>query len=650
MHLVWFEVHGFKRFASPTKLNVDGKLIAIVGPNEGGKTSLLKAFQHMNTTEPVARSGPSQETTRGLSFEAEHDIIEATYYLDEDDRKALAHVPEASDVRWYSVTKKVEGDSFYITQRPQPKRNLVPRYEVLSDIENACEQIEQASDGTEEEEPVLALDELKVLLSSEDENLDIKQVSTLNSFADRIETYCEDYGAIGCDHLPTLLRELADHESKEHPEDLVRETLWKRRPRFLKFTDDDRLLRSQYSINSFFRNAQGQPLNQPSIPQAINNLATACNLNLQALFDARVVNDEGEVESLLDDANEELKRLMGTWSQSNVTVRLTLNQFNLNVLIGQTGERFVQIAERSDGLRQFVALLMFLSREPDLSVPPILLIDEAERHLHYDAQADLVQMLARQNVAAKVIYTTHSLGCLPEDLGTGVRLVKTVEPSHSKVVNWFWDSDTPGFSRLLFGMGASTLAFIPVRFAVLTEGAADMLLLPSLLRASSESDYLGFQVAPGLSSATTNQLAIVDNEAPRTVFLTDSDQSGLDLRSKVLEAGIPEERVLSLPKIGDVGSVIEDFVDPEAYVRAINFELKRSHGDRYEFLVEDLPVANRPLFLKEWCEEHSISAPSKRAVAYNILETKNEHPLVFEERRTDLVGFLRDIKECLDLK
>ncbi len=40
------------------------------------------------------------------------------------------------------------------------------------------------------------------------------------------------------------------------------------------------------------------------------------------------------------------------------------------------------IAERSDGLRAFLGLVCFLIAA-DLSIPPILMIDEAERNLHY---------------------------------------------------------------------------------------------------------------------------------------------------------------------------------------------------------------------------------------------------------------------------
>ena len=113
---------------------------------------------------------------------------------------------------------------------------------------------------------------------------------------------------------------------------------------------------------------------------------------------------------------------------------------------------------------------------------PILLIDEADIHLHYDAQADLIQMLSHQQQAAQVIYTTHSAGCLPKDLGTGVRLVEpNKDQERSGVENWPWQKDQ-GFGPLLLGMGASTLAFVPTRAALIGEGGSEIVLLPTLIR------------------------------------------------------------------------------------------------------------------------------------------------------------------------
>ena len=79
--------------------------------------------------------------------------------------------------------------------------------------------------------------------------------------------------------------------------------------------------------------------------------------------------------------------------------------------------------ERSDGLRQFVALVALAAHQPN-PVPPILLIDEVETHLHYNAQADLIEVPTEQNAARQIVYTTHSAACLPQDLGLGVRVVE----------------------------------------------------------------------------------------------------------------------------------------------------------------------------------------------------------------------------------
>ena len=61
---------------------------------------------HFNETGRFRASGPSQEITRGTTVDDEDEIIEATFFLDDSDRKAIAHILEASNVRWFSVSKK----------------------------------------------------------------------------------------------------------------------------------------------------------------------------------------------------------------------------------------------------------------------------------------------------------------------------------------------------------------------------------------------------------------------------------------------------------------------------------------------------------------------------------------------------------------
>ena len=182
-------------------------------------------------------------------------------------------------------------------------------------------------------------------------------------------------------------------------------------------------------------------------------------------------------------------------------------------------ETHSRVEERSEGLRSFLSLLAFTTRY-SRNQKPILLIDEAEMHLHYAAQAELVEVFTREELAAQIIYTTHSAGCLPDDLGSAVRVVETTGPETSTTRDGFWADRQSGFSPLLLSMGASALAFTPTRAAVMAEGPSDALLLPQLFRVALElprHEPLGFQVAPGIAWVPDEELFQMDVEAAKVV-------------------------------------------------------------------------------------------------------------------------------------
>lgn len=92
--------------------------------------------------------------------------------------------------------------------------------------------------------------------------------------------------------------------------------------------------------------------------------------------------------------------------------------------------------ERSEGLKAFVAMNAFVAAKRGTR-PIVLLIDEAENHLHVDAQADLIEMFSQQNLVEKIVYTTHSPACLPSDLGLGIRAVVPDAAETSRISNSF---------------------------------------------------------------------------------------------------------------------------------------------------------------------------------------------------------------------
>ena len=126
-------------------------------------------------------------------------------------------------------------------------------------------------------------------------------------------------------------------------------------------------------------------------------------------------------------------------------------------------------------------------------------------------------------------------------------------------------------------MGASTLAFVPVRDAALTEGGSEVVLLPRLVREALDVRSVGFQVAPAGSEAPASHIAGLDLQAPRGVWIVDGDEGGADIRRRGVR-GTFRRRVFHVER-GELGAVLEDFLAPGLYARALNAGI-RSKRDR----------------------------------------------------------------------
>jgi predicted ATP-dependent endonuclease of OLD family len=318
---------------------------------------------------------------------------------------------------------------------------------------------------------------------------------------------------------------------------------------------------------------------------------------------------------------------------------------------------FFRLDEHSDGMRMFVALRAFVEdagRDPK----PILLIDEAEQHLHYDAQADLIRVLATQTDVKKVIYTTHSIGCLPQDLGRGARLVVPDPEASRSVVKNSWTSHlagerwdgSAGLSPLMAAMGAKALALTPARTVVVTEGPSDALLLPTLLREATGRASLDYQIIAGLADITEERVEWIEDEAWRVIYLADGDNDGLKKRDLVLKAGVDEFRALVLPN----GLTLEDLLAPSLYVEAVNNRLNLKPPHLAGITVADLSERNRSQSVRNWCKAHGIAPPGKIAVGEEIVRLVINQPKspyrkwLDKERKTDLAAVHKQIADAID--
>ena len=249
------------------------------------------------------------------------------------------------------------------------------------------------------------------------------------------------------DKLIVEIDKLIRIEEKSNPSDLFIDFLKDKIPVFKLYDQANRNLKETYKI---------EDLQNP--PAALRNLCSVAKFNFSKYYEDITIGDSGEAETALLNANANLKSTFNRhWNQDDVYPRLRHEGDDIKILI-RAADKFNEIQDRSQGMRQFITLLAFALNH-DNNRDLVLLIDEAELHLHYDAQIDLIKLFEEQKLVNSIYYTTHSAGCLPSDLGTGIRAVKQIKDKkgnlkHSTIRNSVWQNDA-GFSPILMAMGAS---------------------------------------------------------------------------------------------------------------------------------------------------------------------------------------------------
>jgi predicted ATP-dependent endonuclease of OLD family len=420
--------------------------------------------------------------------------------------------------------------------------------------------------------------------------------------------------------VASALVDLAQTERQPTPVRQVLNALDPYYPGIVFFEEDDRDLRSDYQVAVAVQER----------PAALENLCAVAKLELG---DVAAAIDSGRiphVEKLIEDANAELKRVFSeVWKQSGVYPRFSAPlDGTLRVFIATEGDASYSFPhERSDGLRWFIALHAFLASTG--TEGPVLLVDEAETHLHYDAQADLIDALMAQRVAPKVVYTTHSVGCLPPDLGRGIRAVLPAKDAErSEIANSYWSIDPAGQERvgytpLLFGMGARLLSLTVPRWAVVAEGPSDAILLPSLLREASNLESLGYRVVGGLSELAKPRLSSLPTHGGSVVCLADGDPPGLKRLAQVETAGMEKNRLFDL---GDIQAdcTLEDLVAPDVFADAVNLELETWAIANYRVDPSTLPSTGRWNHLMDPANTggDDLSRLSKTRVAQRVVDAQ----------------------------
>lgn len=636
MRLTRLELSGFRRFVR-SQVDLDDDVVALIGPNEAGKSSILAALEFVGTDEPI----PLGDLSRSCPAEA-GPVVTALFLLETSDRNLLrAEYADQEPPRWLKVEKPSAGPRKFAVL-PAAKRSRGVR-QAIANVLNEPQFAERLSTvlsgvGAKPNPAVGSLMGWVTValagLAADSESLPEEALRALQELQAVTKDIPGEKLRLAGENFRELLSEAIRRETESHPSERASALMSKRLPPILMFREQDRILKTEYSMAEAL-----------SPRGALANLFGAVGLPLLRVKEALASKDPTKRLWLQEHANRNLrKRLSKAWTQMGVDLTLQIDSDVVRVLVASEDD-YSLLSERSEGLRLFVALWAFLEGKR-ATEKPVLLLDEAESHLHYDAQLDLVRMMEHQNEAQQVIYSTHSAACLPSDLGRGVRAVRPESDGRrdggtSTILSSLWLGEG-GFSPLLTAMGASALALLPTRFAVICEGAADIILLPSLLRAAVGRKLL-YQLAPGIASVDKSGVAALELEAPRLVYLVDGDEGASRHATKLRSAGIEDSRIISM----DPGKCPEDFVGLEVYLEVVNEQLRRSFGEALLISREQLTAVGRPGAVARICREANREPPSKVRIAVGLAQRARGEGFLDSEAQQVLSALNERIEHAL---
>jgi energy-coupling factor transporter ATP-binding protein EcfA2 len=167
MHLYQLRLADYRRFVDAT-INLDSKMVAILGPNESGKSSLLDALALFNNENRV----PEAALRKGTDKRNERVVGELTYRLSSNERALVPYRLPKFDALWLKATKHV-GGALDFELIPSPSRPLSARQSASSALQAALntrwyDELDATEEDAEDDLPQLVAN----LADATDNNLE----------------------------------------------------------------------------------------------------------------------------------------------------------------------------------------------------------------------------------------------------------------------------------------------------------------------------------------------------------------------------------------------------------------------------------------------------------------------------------------------
>ncbi|MDR7251903.1 energy-coupling factor transporter ATP-binding protein EcfA2 [Nocardioides sp. BE266] len=606
MRLTSITVRRFRNFVEDQEIHIEDDVTCLVGKNESGKTTVLKAPHRLNPANgtslkfnmtqeyPRWRLARDRRANSGLS---ETRPIQATFALDAADIDALAgtfgvRIPENVSVH---ASRDYDNDA-----------------EIWFSYDDADVIVQAAADVE------ITGDDLDALTACED-LVDARSVA--KEQAKSLKDADEPLRAKAMTAFGTALNKYGFLEGGWEQEQV--DTVWDRLPKFFYFSSYN-VLPGETDLNDLASKiAAGKPLTDRE--RSVVALLAHAGERPQDFMDSDYDSRKAELQAASVDLSQ---HVFEYWRQNNDldvifdTDSIMVEEpdgverphriLKIELRDGRHGNVETNFSTRSTGFQWFFSFFAAFSEYQHSKSPIIVLLDEPGTSLHGDAQRDFVRFIFEELGSSKqTIYTTHSQHMVDptkyEKLrGVHDRATRS-DPDQGVVVTPISLSADP--STMLpvesaLGYSVSQHLFIGSGQHLLVEGSSDFVYLQRLteyLLVKPEGDNHGLD--PRLAilpvGGIDNMPAFVALLGRRLAVtaLVDGDRTNAKLQRIQKAArhnGVGEDAIVvcsdldKLPSNAD----IEDLFDVADYLKLFNWAFNE------DVKASDLPNTDEPIIKK----------------------------------------------------
>jgi len=610
MKLTTFHVRDYKSTRDSNPIEV-GDVTCLVGKNESGKTSLLKALYKLSPIIPehgkydvvdeYPRADVEDYRQAIEAGQRKHaTVVTATYKLDDSEIEAIENefgkevLPEKklsysklydnSTTVSLSTNEKIAGTTL-LNAAGMGSEVKPSSWKTLKDLQTAWESIaKQKTDDFNKATANLAN------ITDADEK---KKAETAASQLE--ETNNSKQGRASLTKL--LQRGLSLH---------IWDTFLKSKlPKFLYF-DEYYQMEGHVNIEAL-KQRQTKPGVLLESDHPMLGLIELARLKLDELT---APHRTEELISKLEGASNHLsKQLLQYWSQNkHLTVRFDVRparpgdpkgmESGTN-LLGRVYDSVhlvsTPLGTRSKGFVWFFSFIAWFSQQQKRGEPIILLLDEPGLVLHGTAQADLLNYIEEQLKPHQVIYTTHSPFMVDPTRFDRVRIVEdksmdATEPLPPEKVGTKVYTDVLEVTRgSLFplqgalGYELSQTLFVG-RNSLIVEGVSDLLYLQVLSALLEKKKRIGLSpdwtITPvGGSEKVSTFVALLGAQKGLTIatLIDIQEKDRQHIENLYKRKLLTKQNVLTFGEFTDNKEAdIEDMFEPDFYLELVNGEYKKS--------------------------------------------------------------------------